>query len=152
MQIGSTSLVPDGKIPEKYTCRGANVSPDLYWKSAPEKTKAFALIVDDPDAPAGAWVHWVVYNIPAETRSLPAHIPATGSLENGMTQGKNSFGGIGYGGPCPPPGHGPHRYFFRLYALDAPLRLDAGASREELTAAMKGRILGQAELMGRFER
>jgi hypothetical protein len=152
MLIGSTSLVSGKNIPEQFTCRGANISPDIYWKSLPAKTKSLALVMEDPDAPAGTWVHWVVYNIPAETPSLPTHLPAKRTMEDGTRQGKNSFGDIGYGGPCPPPGHGPHRYFFRLYALDTLLNLEPGADKEELTTAMDGHILGKAELMGRFER
>ncbi|MBI3441214.1 MAG: YbhB/YbcL family Raf kinase inhibitor-like protein [Proteobacteria bacterium] len=152
MKISSTAFVRDAKIPAKYTCEGADISPDLAWEGIPEKTKTLALIMDDPDAPAGTWVHWVVYNIPATVHAFPAHVPVSERLDNGALQGRNSFRKIGYGGPCPPPEHGPHRYFFLLYALDIPLDLKAGASKEDLKAAMSGHILEQAELMGRFER
>jgi hypothetical protein len=152
MRIKSGAFSPEGKIPERYTCQGENISPEISWEGAPEKTQTFALILDDSDAPAGAWVHWVVYNIPGAARGLPPHVPATERLENDAVQGRNSFRKIGYGGPCPPQGHGPHRYFFRLYALDARLNLKPGAGKEEVMSAMNGHILGEAGLMGRFER
>jgi Raf kinase inhibitor-like YbhB/YbcL family protein len=152
MQISSTTIAPGGKIPDNYTCKGEGISPDISWKFVSEKAKSLAMIMEDPDAPSAIWMHWVIYNIPATTPGLLANIPATESLDNGTLQGRNSFGKIGYGGPCPPPGGGPHRYFFRIYALDAPLNLKSGSTAEEVRAAMGNHILEQAELMGRFER
>ncbi len=110
------------------------------------------MIVEDPDAPVGTWVHWIAYNIPVDAKGLPAGVPPIENLPHGAQQGKNSFHKIGYGGPCPPPGHGPHRYFFRLYALDDLLDIRSGINRKELEDAMKGHIVSRAELMGRFER
>jgi len=152
MKISSASFADQRPIPAEYTCEGANISPALAWENIPPETKSFALIMDDPDAPAGTWVHWILYNLPGDKRSLPAHLPAAADLPDGAQQGKNSFGRTGYGGPCPPPAHGSHRYFFRLYALDALLDLHSGASRAQLESAMKGHILDRAELMGLYER
>ena len=136
-----------GMIPAKFTCEGANVSPELHWSDAPATAKSFALIVDDPDAPAGTFTHWVLFDIPAERSSL-----AEGDHTIGVA-GKNDFGRVGYGGPCPPRGHGPHRYFFTLYALDmASLKLKAGADRGYVEAALRGHILAQAQYLGRYER
>ena len=152
MQIKTGAFSPESRIPEKYTCQGADISPALSWEGVPEKTRSFSLIMDDPDAPGKTWVHWVIYNIPAETRSLPERFSPAERLKNGLLQGRNDFGEIGYGGPCPPPGHGPHRYFFKLYALDTDLNLKPGAGKKDVEKAMDGHILGQAELIGRFER
>ena len=152
MRISSAAFANQRPIPAEYTCEGANFSPTLAWENVPAETKSFALIMDDPDAPAGTWVHWVLYNIPAGKRSLSAHIPAVEDLPDGAQQGKNSFQRIGYGGPCPPSGHGPHRYFFRIYALDALLDLQSRSSRAQLESAMKGHILDRAELTGHYER
>lgn len=138
-------------IPQKHTCQGADVSPELNWTEPPAGTKAFALIGDDPDAPAGTWVHWVIYDLPAGWRRLPEGVAKAEGVAGGGTQGANDFRKLGYGGPCPPPGK-PHRYFFKLYALDASLGLKAGASKQEVEKAMKGHILGQAELLGRYQR
>lgn len=141
-------------IPAKYTCIGRNISPALAWGEPPAGTQSFALIVDDPDAPGGTWVHWVLYNIPPETRSLPEALLVTGkNVPEGQGSpftGKNSWGDIGYGGPCPP--SGTHRYFFKFYALDETLGLLPGADKSELLKAMKGHILAQAELMGTFSK
>lgn len=145
MKISSTAFAPDSSIPAEYTCDGANTSPALTWEGVPDKTKSLALIVEDPDAPKGTWVHWVVYNIPADANSLVAPLP------EGIREGKTSFGKPGYGGPCPPKGKGPHRYFFRLYALDSMLTLPPDADSAALKEAMKGRTLATAELMGRYE-
>ena len=144
--------MPGEKIPEKYTCQGADVSPEIIWDGMADKSKTFTLIMDDPDAPSGTWVHWIIYNIPAEQHHLLTHVPSLERLDNGACQGRNSFKKIGYDGPCPPEGHGPHRYFFRIYALDGPLNLKPGASNEEVKTAMTGHILDQAEMVGRFER
>jgi Raf kinase inhibitor-like YbhB/YbcL family protein len=137
-------------IPIKFSCDGANISPPLQWGDPPEGTLSFALIFDDPDAPAGIWVHWVLYNIPAEARALSEAIPSEAELPDGSRHGLNSFGRMDYGGPCPP--GGPHRYFFKLYALDVMLDLEPGADKEILLQAMEGHILAQAELMGTYAR
>jgi Raf kinase inhibitor-like YbhB/YbcL family protein len=140
-----------GKIPQKYTCDGADVSPALNWSDAPARTESFAVIADDPDAPRGTWTHWIIWNISPNATALPEGVPGVGESADGARQGKNDFKRIGYGGPCPPPGK-PHRYFFRLYALDAKLDLTAGASRNELEHAMKTHVLSQTELMGKYGR
>lgn len=140
-----------GEIPGKYTCSGADVSPALNWSDVPQNAKSLALIVDDPDAPGGTWTHWVIWDIPAQPGGLPENVPADEKLGNGARQGKNDFGKIGYGGPCPPHGK-QHRYFFRLYALDKVLELMAGSERPDLEDAMKRHVLMQAEWMGTFKR
>jgi Raf kinase inhibitor-like YbhB/YbcL family protein len=139
-------------IPVKYTCDGVDVSPPLSWSGAPAGTGGFALIVDDPDAPAGTWVHWVLYNLPAAVFELPENIAKVESLDlDGARQGRNDFRRPGYGGPCPPPGPA-HRYFFKLYALAAPLTLKAGAQKRDVEAAMEGHVLATAQLMGTYGR
>ena len=138
-------------IPAKYTCSGANVSPALQWSDAPAGTRSLALIVDDPDAPGGTWTHWVIWDVPTQAGGLAEGVPLEESLPGGARQGKNDFGKVGYGGPCPPPGKA-HRYFFRLYALDKVLELMAGSERPDLEDAMKRHILAQAEWMGTFKR
>jgi Raf kinase inhibitor-like YbhB/YbcL family protein len=140
-----------GEIPARYTCSGDDLSPALSWSGVPQNTKSFALIVDDPDAPSGTFTHWLVYDLPAATHHLPESVSRTDDQSGGGRQGRNDFGRVGYGGPCPPPGKA-HRYFFRLYALNAPLSLPAGASRQALEAAMRGHVIAQAELMGKFAR
>lgn len=135
-------------IPAVYTCKGRDISPPLQWSDLPAGTKSLALIMDDPDAPMGTWVHWVIYNIPPTRNGLEEAIPAQERLADGSLQGKNSWRRIGYGGPCPP--SGTHRYYFRLYALDSTLSLAPGASKEQVLAAMQGHILAQAEWMGTF--
>lgn len=141
----------EGTIPQLYTCDGNDTSLPLNWSEPPAGTQSLALIFDDVDAPAGTWVHWVIFAVPAEARALPEGIP-TGPNAAGLgVHGSNSWGRLGYGGPCPPKG-GPHRYTFRLYALDTILDLDAGASRAELDGAMEGHILGTGQLMGRYSR
>ena len=153
MKITSTAFSQKAFIPKKYTCAGEDISPALAWQDAPAETKSFALIADDPDAPMGTWIHWVLYNVPAADNGLAEHVPVPARLPGGALQGENSFGKTGYGGPCPPPGHGPHRYYFKLYALDAVLDLSpTDATAETLQKAMKGHVLGSAELMGRYER
>ncbi|MBU6474452.1 MAG: YbhB/YbcL family Raf kinase inhibitor-like protein [Alphaproteobacteria bacterium] len=152
MQLKSAAFSHSGKIPSKHTCEGGNVSPALHWEGAPQGTRRFALIMEDPDAPAGIWCHWIVYDIPADARGLPEQVPPEKYLPDGAVQGRNSFRKTGYGGPCPPPRHGPHRYFFRLYALDSSLDLPPNAVRDKLLSAMEGHILGRAELMGICER
>jgi Raf kinase inhibitor-like YbhB/YbcL family protein len=147
-----TKVFPKGgEIPSKYTCSGQDVSPALSWSGAPQATKSFALIVEDPDAPSGTFTHWVVYDLPPGTHQLPENVSQTDDLSGGGRQGRNGFRRTGYGGPCPPPGKA-HRYFFRLYALDSTLNLPAGASRQEVESAMRGHLIAQAELMGKFAR
>lgn len=138
-------------IPQTFTCDGRDVSPPLRWDNAPPGTKSFALICDDPDAPMGTWVHWVIYNIPADTDRLPEALPDSKQLDSGALQGGNDFGRIGYGGPCPPRGK-PHRYFFRLYALDGQLSAPAGLTKKALLNQMQGHILETAELYGLYGR
>lgn len=137
---------PGGTIPPRHTCSGADLSPALSWSAPPEGTASFALIVDDPDAPGRTWVHWLAWDLPASARSLPEGVKPE---DPGLIQGTTDFGRVGYGGPCPPPGHGTHRYFVRLYALDRLLGLPAGSSRVQLDAAMKGHVLASTELMGK---
>jgi Raf kinase inhibitor-like YbhB/YbcL family protein len=149
--LQSSAFKHNGPIPQKFTCQGSDVSPALAWSAAPAGTKSFALIADDPDAPAGIWVHWVLYDLPAGTMQLAENVPKTERLPGGGAQGTNDFKKVGYGGPCPPPGK-PHRYFFKLYALDAMLNLKSGARKSDLEAAMKGHMLGQSELMGTYKR
>lgn len=154
--ITSAELTRGSMIAKKYTGEGEDVSPAVSWTGIPAGTKQLALICDDPDAPqAEPWVHWMVYSIPLTVKGLPEAIKPTEtvSVPGGVvSQGKNSFGTIGYRGPMPPPGHGPHRYYFRLYALSAELNLPPGATRAELATAMKGKILAIAHLIGRYER
>jgi Raf kinase inhibitor-like YbhB/YbcL family protein len=135
-------------IPEKYTCKGKNISPELTWNNPPLGTAAYGLIVDDPDAPAGTWVHWVIYNIPGSLQGLPESIRNDKEIINIGINGINSSNKYGYSGPCPP--FGTHRYFFRLYALDQILDIKQGANKPELIKAMQGHILAIAELMGTF--
>jgi len=149
--LSSTAFPPGGDIPSKYTCSGADVSPALSWNDPPAGTQSFALIADDPDAPVGTWVHWVAYDLPAGARQLPEAVPKTEAIAGGGVQGQNDFHKTGYGGPCPPPGK-PHRYYFKLYALDSKLSLKPGATKKVVEAAMEGHILAQAEVMGRFQR
>jgi Raf kinase inhibitor-like YbhB/YbcL family protein len=148
--VKTTAFSEGGTVPQKHTCDGADVSPALAWAGAPAGTQSVALIADDPDAPVGTWTHWIIWNIPAES-ALAEGVAKVENLGNGARQGKNDFKRVGYGGPCPPPGN-PHRYFFKLYALNAKLDVKAGAGRSELERAMKGHILAQAELMGRYGR
>ncbi len=151
LNLSSSAFQPGGAIPQKFTCDGADVSPALAWTGAPTATQSFALIADDPDAPVGTWVHWVLFDLPGAAHDLPEAVPKQDQLANDARQGRNDFGKIGYGGPCPP--RGPvHRYFFKLYALDAKLNLKPGAAKSDVEQAMKGHILAQAELIGRYAR
>lgn len=150
MKLTSGAFKEGATIPEKYTCDGEDISPQLSWIDVPEGVKSFALISDDPDAPMGTWVHWVIYNIPAETRELPEGIKPDQQLPNSSLQGMTDFHRIGYGGPCPPGGK--HRYYFKLYALNTKLGLSSGASKKEVEKAMQGHILAQAQLMGTYQR
>ena len=150
MTIASPAFRAGEMIPAEFSCDGPNVSPPLVFENIPAEAKSLAVIVDDPDAPAGTWVHWVAYNIPAGTKELAKNIPPQKELSNGTRQGTNDFCRIGYGGPCPP--GGTHRYFFKLYALDIVPNLAAGATKAQLLDAMKGHILDQAELMAKYRR
>ena len=151
MQLTSSAFQAGGDIPRKYTCDANDVSPQLSWSDAPAGTRAFALVADDPDAPGGTWVHWVIYDLPADGKELAEGVPATEVLTNGAKQGLNDFRKVGYGGPCPPPGL-PHRYFFKLYALDAPTGLKPRATKQQLLNAIKNHTLAEAAIMGRYKR
>ena len=151
MELRSSAFRNGADIPVKHTCDGNDSSPPLTWAKAPAETQAFALIVDDPDAPVGTWVHWVIYDLPADARELPEGIATTETLADGSKQGVNDFRKTGYGGPCPPPGPA-HRYFFKLYALKAPTGLKPRATKQRLLAAIKEHTLGEAQLMGRYKR
>ena len=151
LAVTTTAFSAGGSIPKSYTCDGPDTSPDLSWSGAPAGVQSFALIADDPDAPVGTWTHWLIWNIPLHSTGLPKDVPKNETLGDGTRQGRNDFRRIGYGGPCPPPGK-PHRYFFRLFALDRRLDLKAGAGRNELELEMKGHVLAQGELMGKFGR
>lgn len=144
IKITSTAFAEGEMIPRKYTCDGDDISPPLQISDVPENTKSLALIMDDPDAPVGVWDHWIVFNIPASISQINEGEEPQGVL------GKNSWGRTGYGGPCPP--SGTHRYFFKIYALDTMLNLDAGASKKEVIRAMEGHILAEGQLMGRYSR
>lgn len=150
IKIESSAFKYGEFIPVKYTCDGENVSPPLKWSGAPANTKSLALISDDPDAPIGDWVHWVMYNIPPNVFELEEKIPADKILQNGAIHGLNDFRKFGYGGPCPP--SGVHRYFFKIYALDTMLDLPPGATKKQLLEAMKNHIIAQGELMGKYQR
>lgn len=149
-QLTSPEFQEGQPIPRKFSCDGLDVSPQLNWKDAPAGTSSFALIINDPDAPAGDWVHWVLYNIPANVNHLAEGVPAEKELKDGTMQGRNSWHQIRYGGPCPP--GGTHRYYFTLYALDCRLKLEVGAERREVLYAMQGHTLAEAKLMGTYTR
>jgi Raf kinase inhibitor-like YbhB/YbcL family protein len=138
-------------IPRTFTADGDNVSPPLEWGEPPAGTQGFALIADDPDAPRGTWVHWILFDLPPGERRLDQAVPPGESLPGGARQGKNDFGKLGYGGPSPPPGK-PHRYFFKLYALDALTALQPGATKAQVEAAMKGHVLAEGRLVGKYGR
>jgi Raf kinase inhibitor-like YbhB/YbcL family protein len=149
--ISSTAFKEGDRIPVKYTCDGQDISPPLSWGDPPQLTQAFAIIVDDPDAPGGVFTHWVLFNIPATVRQLGEGATSQERLQNGALQGKNDFGRIGYGGPCPPRGPA-HRYRFTLYAMDKPLDLKPSASKKHVLDAIKGHILAQGQLVGTYQR
>jgi Raf kinase inhibitor-like YbhB/YbcL family protein len=149
--ISSTAFPDGGDIPRKFTCDGADVSPELSWTEPPPGTQSFTLIADDPDAPGGTWTHWVLYDLPAAATGLAEGVNKIDELPGGERQGRNDFRKIGYNGPCPPPGK-PHRYFFKIYALKGKLDLKPGASRQEVEQALQNLVLGQAEWMGRYRR
>jgi len=151
MKLTSPAFAPGAPIPAEHTCRGADTSPPLAWNEVPLGTRSLALILDDPDAPRGTWVHWVLFNLPADAVELAPAMPRAPELPSGARQGLNDGGELGYMGPCPPPGPA-HRYFFRLYALDSVLNLDPGVHRSDLDHSMAGHVVAQAELMGSFQR
>jgi Raf kinase inhibitor-like YbhB/YbcL family protein len=150
IKVTSSAFQEGGMIPPKYTCDGEDVSPPLEWDGIPDEAQSIALISDDPDAPMGTWVHWVLYNLPADARGLEEGIPANEVLTNGAKQGTTDFGRVGYGGPCPP--GGTHRYFFKVYALDAQVEPAPAATKEQLLKAIQGHILAEGQLMGKYKR
>ena len=151
MQLTSTAFQENQSIPPKYTCDDKNVSPPLKWAGCPAGAKSLALIADDPDAPGVTWVHWLLYDLPPATAELPEDLPKSQYLPGGARQGLNDFKHLGYGGPCPPPGK-PHRYFFKLYALDTALGLKPGATKQEVEGATAKHILAEARLIGTYKR
>lgn len=155
LDIKSPAFGPNGSIPRKHACDGQDVSPQLSWSGVPKEARSLALIMDDPDAPPGTWVHWVLYDLPASVAKLEEGLPKKETLSNGAKQGLcwgvEDFDRVGYYGPCPPPGS-PHRYFFKLYALDKVLDLAPKADKAQLLKAMEGHILAQAELVGLYKR
>lgn len=146
-QITSNAFSQETEIPEVFTCDGKDISPDLSWSGAPANTQSFVMIFDDPDAPKGTWDHWILFNIPGDVTSLPENLQ---SLPDGTREGVNSWGKTGYGGPCPPDKE--HRYYFKLYALDNMLELQNGVTKTQIEHAMQPHVIGQAELMGRYDR
>jgi Raf kinase inhibitor-like YbhB/YbcL family protein len=150
IKLTSSAFEEGGMIPSKYTCDGQDISPPLTWDDVPANTESIAVICDDPDAPMGTWVHWVLFNIPPDVTSLPEGVPRQKTLSNGARHGQNDFRNFGYGGPCPP--GGTHRYYFKLYALDTAFNLEAGITKSRLVDAMKGHILAEGQLMGKYRR
>jgi hypothetical protein len=150
LEIRSTAFKEGGSIPKKYTCDGADISPPLLWTQPPEGTQSLVLICDDPDAPMGTWVHWVLYGLSPGTLELPENVPDKKKVLGGARQGTNDFRRIGYGGPCPP--SGTHRYYFKLYAIDSEPGLSSGATKKEVLESIEGHILAEGQLMGRYGR
>jgi len=148
LQVKSASFDARASIPSLYTCEGRDASPPLAWSGAPPKTASYALIMDDPDAPGGTWVHWVAWNLPRA--ELAESVAREAQLADGTCQGKNSWGKLGYGGPCPPSGE--HRYFFRVFALDRKLDLPASTDADDLRAAMRGHVVAEGELQGVYRK
>lgn len=151
IEVTSTAFPQGMTIPKQYTGDGEDQSPPLGWSEPPAGAKSISLICDDPDAPRGTWIHWVLFNLPPQTRDLEEGIPTTATLSSGAKQGRNDFGNIGYGGPAPPKGKA-HRYFFKLYALGVTLDLPSGATKAQLEHAMNGHILAEGHLMGTYQR
>lgn len=151
LALTSSAFESGETIPVKYTCDGPDVSPPLQWSTPPSGTRSLVLICDDPDAPVGTWVHWVLYGISADTTALPEGVPKEKMVLGTVRQGINDFRRIGYGGPCPPPGK-PHRYYFKLYAVDVPTDFDSGLTKREILEKIEGHILAQGELMGKYGR
>lgn len=155
LRFTSSPFASGDAIPREYTCEGADVSPALQWTPVPEGTETIALIVDDPDAPGQTFTHWVLFNLPGDVTHLPRDVDIDTEFagqEPSPKEGGNDFGDLGYGGPCPPPGDGAHRYFFRLYALDTVLDLEQGATKKQVTDAMDGHVLDETDLVGTYER
>ncbi len=150
IKIESSAFKEGELIPSKYTCGGENISPALKWSGVPAGARTLVLIADDPDAPAGTWVHWVVYNIPPDANGLKENIPHDKKFPDGMMQGTNDFGKTGYGGPCPP--SGTHRYYFKLYAVDTLLKIEPGAFKKDILKMIDKHILAEGRLMGRYKR
>jgi Raf kinase inhibitor-like YbhB/YbcL family protein len=151
ISIKSDAFAEGERIPTKYTCSGEDISPALSWGNPPAGTESLALICDDPDCPTGLFTHWMLVNIPPDRRGLPEGVKKSPALEDGSIHGANSFGKLGYNGPCPPPGK-PHRYYYHIYALDIQLKLRSPADRRAVDAAMKGHVLATGEYMGVFSR
>ena len=150
IDVRSSAFGEGDRIPSDFTCEGADMSPPIEWYGVPATAQSLAILMDDPDAPSGDWVHWLVYDLPPSLMQLPAGIPEGGRLASGGLQGRSDFGTLGYGGPCPPRGN--HRYFFKVYALDAMLHLKPGVTKKELVKAMQGHVLAEGRLMGTYER
>jgi hypothetical protein len=151
LAVSTDAFRNEGRIPKRHTADGEDLSPALLWTGGPTGTRSFAVICDDPDAPAGTWVHWVIFNIPADSTGLSEDVPRVERLRDGSVQGRNSWGRVGHNGPSPPPGK-PHRYYFKVYALDAVLALDSKAKKEDLVRAMKGHVLAEGQIMGSYGR
>ncbi|MCI0355644.1 MAG: YbhB/YbcL family Raf kinase inhibitor-like protein [Acidobacteria bacterium] len=151
IQLTSSAFADGSLVPVRFTCDGQDVSPPLKWSGVPAGAKSIALICDDPDAPVGTWVHWVLYNLPATATELPEGVPTREAVLDGAKQGLNDFRRVGYGGPCPPPGK-PHRYYFKLYALGIELSLKPRATKKDVVSAMQGHILAEGQLMGTYRR
>jgi Raf kinase inhibitor-like YbhB/YbcL family protein len=152
IEVTSSAFAEGARIPTRYTCDGEDASPPLKWTGVPQAAKSIALIADDPDAPGGTWIHWVLYGLSPDTTGLPEGLPKTNELLSGARHGVTDFGRNEYGGPCPPPGHGAHRYYFKVYALDAEIGLAAGGTKQDVLEAMKGKILAEGQLMGTYLR
>ena len=150
LQLLSDAFTNNALIPSEYSCEGEDSSPSLKWNQAPSGTKTFALSCVDPDAPMDNWIHWIAWNIPSDWRSL--HKKIRSDDQSQFTQGTNSWGSIGYGGPCPPVGHGTHRYYFTIYALDEIISLDSSAQMDDLLQVIENHVLEKAELIGKYER
>ncbi len=151
LNLTSSVFENGGYIPDRYTCDGKNYSPPLTWNQVPKGTKSFVLIVDDPDAPVGTWVHWIVYSVPSDLKGLEENIDKEKLNSSGAKAGKNDFGRIGYGGPCPPSGQ-THKYLFKLYALDQDITIEEGATKSEIINQIQGRIISETKLIGFYQR
>lgn len=151
LTVLSTAFIMGAVVPPKFTCKGENVSPPLMWGQVPDKTRSIVVICDDPDSAGGDWVHWLLFNVPPETQKLDEHVPATPELVSGAIQGLNDYDKNCYMGPCPPPGK-PHRYYYKVYALDIKLSLTTSARKPDVLEAMEGHVLAQGQLMGTFKR
>jgi Raf kinase inhibitor-like YbhB/YbcL family protein len=151
LYLKTSAFQPGSEIPKQFTCEGQDQSPPLQWGDAPKGTQSFALIVEDPDAPSGTFTHWVLFNLPANLTELPQGVPHSHHIPSGGVQGTNDFGKVGYGGPCPPAGK-PHRYFFKLYALNTKLDLSPGAKKSDVEHSMDGHVIAHAEIMGKYQR